>query len=83
MGSLCRFSLCAEVTRLTRYQQGVHWSCFPAHGRVCVQLCVPSGLAPLVTTGQVASHGTGFLQVKGKAARGYGTHDRGLTSMPF
>lgn len=56
---------------------------FPALGQGCVELSVHPGLTLLVTSSQVASHGTGFLQVKGKVAKGYGTHDHGLISIPF
>lgn len=42
-----------------------------------------SGLAPLVTSGQVASHGKGFLQAKGKVAEGSEVPDRGLISILF
>lgn len=51
--------------------------------RVVWSLSVHPGLTLLVTSSQVASHGTGFLQVKGKVAKGYGTHDHGLISIPF
>lgn len=54
MDRLRCFFLCAEMTLLTRHQQGASWDCFPAVRLGCVALSAHPGLALPVTSSQVA-----------------------------